>query len=289
MRYSRGGIIAVLLAVEVFIAGAIIWSFTGGGLRIQAAGLHTVNQPGKTFAAIDAGDAPHVVIDDPDSGVGITVSNDGKVHVADASAIAGLVWGRTSRPPLHVSKTADGVLIQRAADSGVRFSVFGFDREHIDVAIPAGTILDVRHCSGADVSGLAGDLRVHSNDGHIALENVHAKALTLSSDDGSLRMNDVSAPTIDASTNDGSIRASQLHVGGGTIHTNDGSVRLVLLLSDLTVTARTSDGSVFFNGKRTMESDSDSNSGEFQIGNGGSALAVTTQDGNIHITTNGAL
>ena len=288
MRYSRGGIVAVLLAVEVFIAGAIIWSLAGRGLRMHAAGFHALSQPGKTYAPLDAGETPHVVIDDRDSGVGITVSTDGKVHVTDASASAGLIWGNPSRPPLHVNTTADGVSITRAAGEGIRFSVFGFDREHIDVAVPAGALLDVRQCSGADVAGLAGGVTIHSNDGHIGLIGVHARSLQLSSDDGSLRMNDVSAPAIDASTNDGSIRARKLQVNGGSIHTADGSVRLDLLASNLTVRAKTDDGSVYFNGKRTLESDSDSNAGEYQVGNGANALAVWTQDGSIHVTMNGA-
>jgi hypothetical protein len=228
------------------------------------------------------------VIDDPNSGVGITASTDGKVHVTDASRADGWTWGNSSRPPLHVTRTADGVLVQRA--SGEDFGlIFGFDREHIDVAVPATAMLEVRQCSGADVSGLTGQVRIHSVDGHIAATDVHASALTLSSNDGSLRLNDVSAPTIDASTNDGSIRARGLQVGGGTLHTDDGSVHLQLVASNLTVHVHTADGSVYFNGNKSVTSDSDEARAEFQVGTGGSSLQVSTQDGSIHITTNGAL
>jgi len=289
MRYSRGGIVAVLLAAEIFIAGAIMWSLGARNFPMYAyaGGLHRVDQGGKTFAPIDAGGAPHVVIDDPDSGVAVTPSGDGKVHVTDASQIHGWLWSHRSRPALQVTRTADGISIQRPGDNNVHFAMFGFDAEHIDVAVPAGSLLEIRRCSGADVSGLTGQMRIHSVDGHIALTNVHAGALALSSDDGSLRLNDVIAPAIDASTKDGSIRAQGLQVGGGTLRTDDGSVTLDLLDSNLTVHARTQDGSLRFNGRRT-ESDAGATSGDFQIGSGSGSLAVSTQDGSIHITTNGA-
>jgi Putative adhesin len=287
MHYSRTGIVAVLVAVEIFIAGAILWSLRGGGLGVHAAGFYRVDQAGRTFDPIDAGAAPHVVIDDPDSGVGVTVSDDGKVHVADASAVHGWVWSHGTRPSLQFTRTSDGVSIRRPPGTGSHFALFGFDREHIDVAVPAGSVLEIQRCSGADVTGLTGSIRVHSVDGHIAATNVHAAALTLRSDDGSLRLNDVNVPAIDATTADGSIRAIAMEVGGGTLQTNDGSITLELQNSNLTVRARTDDGSLRFNGRRAV-SDNDASSGDFPVGRGGGLLAVSTRDGSIHITTNGA-
>jgi DUF4097 and DUF4098 domain-containing protein YvlB len=189
---------------------------------------------------------------------------------------------------LRVTRTADGVSIQRGDGSGgVHFSIFGFDRERVEVAVPAASLVDVRQCSGADVSGLQGQVRIHSVDGHIAASNLHASALALSSEDGSLRLSDVTAPSIDASTKDGSIRARGLQVGSGTLHTDDGSVTLDLREVNLTVHARTLDGSLRFNGRRTESAD-DASTGDFQVGTGAGSLQVSTQDGSIHITTNGA-
>lgn len=279
---------AVLIAAEVFIGGVIL-SLVGGPhvFSVQASGFRAVDQTGKTFAPIDAGGAPHVVIDDAASGVAVTPSLDGKVHVKDDTQLFGLAWARTERPPLRVQRTSDGVLIQRPGDNKLHFAVFGFDRQHVEVAVPAQSFLDIRACSGANVSGLTAQVQVHSVDGRITATNVHATQLALTSEDGGLRLNDVSAPSIDASTSDGSIRAQHLAVGGGTLHTDDGGITLDLRSANVSIHARTQDGSLRFNGRR-IESDDDANSGDFQAGTGGGSLQVSTQDGNIHITTNGA-
>lgn len=291
MRYSRTGIIAVLLAAEVFVAGAIVWSLgAGSGFSIKAAGLHRASASGKTFDPIDAGSTPHVVIDDPDSHVVIGVSTDGKVHVTDASSLSGWFWGDTSpRPPLEVARTADGVAISRAAGHGVRIEVFGFSRERIEVSLPAGSQLDVRRCSAADVTGLTGRLQIHSVDGHIAATDVHSPMLSVDSDDGRLQFDNVSAAAIDARTKDGSIHANGLETGGGTLQTADGSISVGLAPNvNLAVHAQTSDGRVTFDGRRASRADDDSSSGDYQVGSGGGSLRVTTQDGSIHILTNGA-
>jgi len=148
-------------------------------------------------------------------------------------------------------------------------------------------VLEIRRCSGAAVSGLSGRVNVHSVNGHIEAANLRVNELALTSEDGSIRMNDVAAPAIGAWTKDGSIRASALQVGGGNIHTDDGSVMLDLHDSNLTVHANTADGSLRFNGRRTT-SLNDESTGDFQVGMGGGSLQVSTQDGSIHITTNGA-
>ncbi len=287
MRYSRFGIIAVLLAVEVFIAGAIVSSLSGGGLSVRAAGLHRVDQSGKAFAPVDAGAAPRVLIDDPDSFVTVAPSTDGKIHVTDASRLHGWFFGHSSLPALQVTRTADGVAIRRSESGGSRFSLLGWNREGVDVLMPAASSLDVARCSGADVRGATGQVRIRSVDGHIAAANLRVSALSLHSQDGSLRLDDVAAPSIDASTEDGSIHANKLDVGSGVLSTRDGSVTLDLSARDLTVRAHTQDGRVAFNGRR-VDSNDDGSSGVFQIGSGGRALEVSTQDGSIHITGNGA-
>lgn len=289
MRYSRTGIVAVLLAVEVFIGGAILWALAGGRATwpAQASGLHRVSEGGKTFTPIDAGNAPHVVIDDPDSRVVITASTDGKVHVTDDTRTVGWVWGSSSQAPLTVNRTADGVRIQRA-DGRPHVAIFGFDYQHTEVALPADATLEIQRCGGAELTGLTGTVAVHSVDGSIALSGVHASRLQLDSDDGSLRMDDVRVPSIDAVTNDGSIRANNLQVDGGRLQTSDGSIRVALAGANLTVHARTGDGSIRIDGRRVAQ-DGDSGVTDIQVGTGGGSLQVATQDGSIHITTNGAL
>lgn len=288
MRYSRTGIVAVLLAVEVFIGGAILWAFTGGrSWSMPAGGLHGVTDDVHSVAAIDAGTAPHVVIDDPDTRVIVTASTDGKVHVTDHSQTYGLVWGPKSRQPLSVTRTADGVSIRRPGGEGLRFAVLGMDSEHTEVALPPDAALDIQRCGGAEANGLKGSVAIRSVDGSIHLASINATSLKINSSDGSLRLEDVAAPTIDATTSDGSIKASNLRVGGGTLHSNDGSIRLGLADANLTVHAQTNDGSIRFNGRRVA--DSDSGTADYQVGTGGGSLQVSTQDGSIHISTNGAL
>lgn len=290
MRYSRTGIVAVLAAAEIFVAGAILWALGGGSFSVHAAGLpHAYSwQPGKTFAAIDAGSAPHVVVNDPESRFVIEASTDGKVHVVDETRMTGLFLGSEHPMPLNVSQTADGVSIVRPQTSGgMHVEILGFSQQRVELQVPQGAYVDVQRCGGADLSNLNGRIAVHSVDGHISATAVHATQLSLRSEDGSLRLNDVAAPSIDASTQDGSIRATGLAVGGGTLHSADGSIRAAFANADVTVRAHTADGRIYFDGHRAG-SDQDAAPAEFQIGKGGGSLDLSTQDGSIHITSNGA-
>ncbi len=274
---------AVLLAVEVFIAAAIVWSVSGHGISVRAAGLHRFDRAGHIFGPVEAGTAPHVVVDDSGSRVVLSPSGDGKIHVTDVTG-SGWFWGR--RPALQVTRTPDGVSIQRPAGGSGGLSFMSFYRQRVEIAVPPASAIDVRRCAGADVSGLTGQVRAHSTDGSIAVSDLRVSALTLSSEDGRLRLDDVAAPSIDAFTQDGSIHAQRLAVGGGSLSTQDGSVSLNLRAADVTVHAKTQDGSIDFNGRHVDSSD-DASGAQFQVGRGGPPLAVTTQDGSIHIDTNG--
>jgi Putative adhesin len=290
MRYSKAGIIALLLAAEVFIAGAIVWSLgMRGGFSVKAAALHQESGDSKVFAPIDAGTSPHVSIDDPDSHVVITTSTDGKIHVTDASQFRGIFWGDASRAPLQVSRTDDGVSIVRAPGHGVRVQIFGFSQERVEVAVPERSMLDVKSCSAADVTGLRGNVRVHSVDGHIAATDVRTNELTIASDDGRLMLDNVSAAQINATTKDGSIHARGVETAGGTLHSDDGSITLALAPNvNVGIRAHTTDGHVTLDGRRATRNDDDSSNADYNVGTGGGSLEVSTQDGSIHITTNGA-
>ena len=252
MRYSRTGIVAVLLAAEVFIGGAILWTLRGGHWMwpAQAAGLHHVSQGGRTFAPIDAGDAPHVVIDDPDTHIVISPSTDGKVHVVDDTHTVGWVWGTPASTTVSVAKTADGVSITRRGAEEI--AVIGLDFQHTDVQVPPGAFVDVQRCGGADLNGLAGQVRVHSVDG--------------------------------------SIKGRELRITGGRIDTDEGRVRLAFASANLNVHASAQDGSIRLDGKRLVrDEDLDTAVASVQIGTGGEPLDVSSKDGSIYITTNGAL
>jgi hypothetical protein len=283
MRYSRTGIIAVLIAAEVFIASVIVVS--AGGLKtFSAVGSgRDFNYAPYSLPAVDAGSHPHVVIDDADSRVVVTPSTDGKVHITDATRLGGWGWG--SRPQhLQVRKTADGVVIERPAISG-RVMIFGFETSRTEVALPADATVEITHSGGADVSDLTGTISVHSDDGHITATNLRSGDLTLNTADGRIVLDNIDADNLNVSTSDGSIRASSLRVRKGTAHTGDGSITLAFAdTGDLTLHARTGDGSISVNGARQ----SDSSPLDYRLGNGGGSLDVSTQDGSIRVTTNGA-
>jgi hypothetical protein len=270
MRYSRTGIVAVLLAAEVFIGGAILWALGGGRWNWSAnAAPVDINRMSEQ-TKIDAGQAPHVLVNDPDNRIVITASTDSLVHVTDHTHRIGWVWGSTAEAPLQVSRTSDGVAVVRSggAQRGVVF--FGIDYQRTEVAVPAQSRLDIPHCDGVTVNG------------------VQASGVKIACEDGSLHFTDVQSPQIDAVTKDGSIHASGLRVDGGRLATGDGSIRLALDTANLLVHAQTGDGSIRFNGARVAK-DTDSGTADYQIGTGGGSLQVSTQDGSIHIDTNGAL
>lgn len=269
MRYSRVGIVAVLLAAEVFIGGAILWAVMGGhpAWASHAEAVNTMSE----LTRIDAGQAPHVVVNDPSNRVVITASTDGLVHVTDHTHRIGWFWGTASQAPLSVSRTPDGVRIVRGdGRPHVDIAFIGLDFERTEVAVPAESRLEIQRCGGASLSGIqAADVKIACND-------------------GSLHFEDVQSPAIDAVTNDGSIRASGLHVDGGLLKTGGGSIHVALATPNLLVHAQTGDGSIRINGER-LAKDSDSGSAEYKIGTGAGSLQVSTQDGSIHIDTNGAL
>ncbi|HEX5275076.1 MAG TPA: DUF4097 family beta strand repeat-containing protein [Candidatus Rubrimentiphilum sp.] len=280
MRYSRTGVIAVLIAAELFVASVIVVSagglktFTGMG---DAQGFSNMSY---TLRAIDAGDRPHVVIDDADSGVTVSASNDGKVHVTDTRHIHG--WG-SAPARVQLQKTVDGVLIERPAKSGDNL-MFGFEFGGTVVEIPPGSTLEIRNASGADVSDLTGTIAVRSDDGHISATNVHTGDLTLSTADGHISLTDVDAGKLSAVTSDGAIRVSNLRVRNGVLHTSDGSIHIGFAdAGDVTVRAQTGDGSIRINGIRQ-----DGSPVQYKFGNGSGTLDVATQDGSIRVNTNGA-
>lgn len=303
MRYTRTGIIVALVGAEIFIAGAILALLGGHHGWAVAAASTTAAAPVRTIEAFDAGSTPRVQIDDADSTVTVSASEDGRVHVADESRFGGMRWGE---PPaqLTAERTGDGVRVFRP--SAGRWSMFGWEDRRISVQVPAGSTLEIAHCAGADVSGLSGavsvlsddgdiaarditgNVQLQTSDGHIEVQNVRADRLEVASDDGHLTLRDVAVQTLQATTKDGSIEATGLRAGGGAVRTDDGGVNLAFDAVNLSIQARTDDGSVTFDGRSTDSGDADASSGLFHVGSGGGQLSVSSGDGDIHILTNGA-
>ncbi|MBV8148157.1 MAG: DUF4097 family beta strand repeat protein [Candidatus Eremiobacteraeota bacterium] len=309
---SRASVIAMLVAVEIAIVAVAL--FATGGLRWNGtrwSGQAFVSMQHYDFAAkpiapLDAGSTPRVTIEDPQSRVAVNASSDGRVHVSDLTSVGGLRFAsESSIPQLRVTRTADGVSIVRAPHQA--FFVIGSVDERIDVDVPPGSRVEISRCEGADVTGIAGGVSVHSQDGHVTLAELRGKvdaesddgyieassirgdSLGVHSSDGHLGLRDVAVQTLQAHTDDGRVRVERLSgLGNGTISTDDGSIDLELAAgSNLTVDASTGDGSIAVDGS-TVEHDSDSVQHTITLGKGTGTLRVSTGDGSIHSLTNGA-
>lgn len=314
---SRVPLLAALVAAELAIVLIAVYSFSEAGRAFGSAwngfGLHRVNYAGTALPAVEAGTAPHVVIQDTDDGVTVTPSTDGRVHVTDASYVSGLAWSTGTRPKLTMTRTADGVRIERPSEDDNLISIAGSSREHIDVAVPPNARLDVLDSSGDDVTGLNANVSVHSSDGHITLRQIRGD-VALRSLDGAIELHDVTARSIVATTDDGHIDADALHVAGASanvrLHTDDGHIAFAADLaaggtydlstedghvnvalpasSNLSVTASTLDGRVVRDGKTVASGDDGPASASFTLGAGSGHLHVSTNDGTIEFSTNGA-
>jgi DUF4097 and DUF4098 domain-containing protein YvlB len=309
---NRTPIVAMLVAVEILLVGIGVFALNGGhAFSAQRGGGWTAGP----IAPIAAGGAPQIEVDDVDSHIDVAISSDGLVHVADRSR-ADMLWGGRSIAPLHVSRTAGGVSISRAhSDSFSTHMQFGFSDRRIEVDVPPGAHLKIVRCSGATLTGVQGGAEVHSQDGRITMTNVRGDALAAQSDDGSIHLDGVTAASLDAHSSDGSIVAKGLTLTGSAPHaslqtddgsieaggsfpangsydvsTRDGSIRLAVQRdADLTVDASTSNGSISVDGTRSSSGDGDGAHHTVRLGNGSGNLRASSDDGSIHILTNGAV
>ena len=306
---SRASVVGMLIAAEVLIVGMAVYAVGHGGTTF-ASGVHHVDFAPVTQAPIAAGDAPHVVIDDAQSRVAVTISNDGLVHVRDLTEMRGAVFSSGSYPQLRVTRTGDGVRIERSGSGRLSVDIFGFSDERIAVEVPSGARVEIARCSGADVSGVTGGVSVQSQDGHVTLAdlqgsvdvhstdgyveatNVRGDRLAMDSDDGHLSLQNVAVRSLAATTHDGRITADGLKLAGAgsaaTLHTDDGSIRIHLPpTADVSINASTGDGSIVVDGV-SQEGD-DSTQRTIRLGAGTAKMTVGTSDGPIHIYTNGEL
>lgn len=314
---ARVPLLTALVAAEIAIVLLAVYSFSGVvhtfGNGWGALGMHNVNYVGTALPALEAGSSPNVAIDDVDDGVAVTPSTDGRVHVTDMSYTSGWTWSSGQRPKLTMTRTSNGVSIARPTENDNTFEIFGSSREHIDVEVPPNAHVDIIHSSGAEVTGLNAGVAVHSDDGHIAVKQIRGD-VALDSLDGAIDADDVVANSFVASTNDGHIDATVLHVTGrganAKLHTDDGHITLGAELapggnytvssmdghvdvtlastSDLSVAANTEDGRIVRDGKTVADGDGPSST-SFTLGAGSGHLHVSTNDGTIEFTTNGAI
>ena len=317
MNNSRTGLVAMLIAVQVLIVGFAVYSLRGPGNGMafaHGAGFHSVAYRAKPVMPMAVGYAPVVTIDDVDSHVVVTTSNDRFVHITDETDQSGFVWGDHQTHDVQTSRTLDGVKIYRPSNSGTFGGPFGFDMntQRIEVAVPADSRVVIDRCSGAELTGLRNDVTVQSQDGRIYLTDIKANALKAHSDDGRVVATRISANSLDFTSNDGRIEVSQLELTGLAPHvnfhtddgplviggafiasgtyelsTNDGRVELTLEQgSSTTVDASTGDGHIEVDGRKSEDDGGTSRS--VKVAAGLSTMRIRTSDGSIHISTNGA-
>jgi len=306
---SRASIVGMLVAAEILIVGMAIFAVRGSGAALGA-GMQGVDFTAAAQAPVSAGTAPHVVVDDANSRVHVGVSSDGLVHVRDLTQMRGAVFSTVRYPQLRVTRTADGVLVERPHGGALTVEIFGFSTQAIEVDVPSASRVEIAHCSGADVAAITGGATVRSQDGSIKLAGVQG-TIDAGSDDGSIYATDVSGESVSLVTGDGRIEAkglsvegahpqAKLHSDDGSVHvsgtfspngtyamtTGDGSIELhVGSDADLAIDASTNDGRIVVDGVRSGGDDSASRS--LRLGAGSSTMKLATSDGSIHIFTNG--
>src|SRR5579862_2361151 len=301
----RATVVAMLIAAEIAIVGMAIYTLGRGGPSF-AAGLHSADFNAAPIAPLAAGATPHVVIDDSNSRVVVGLSNDELVHVRDLTSMHGAVFSSGPYPRLKATRTPDGVRIARADGGRLSISVFGMSVQRIEVDAPSGSRLEIARCDGADVNGIDGGVSVHSLEGHVALSdlrgsvdarsddgyisatNVRGDRLAMESMDGHLALDNVAVASLIGTTRDGHIEAANLSVANdATLQTADGWMRVRFAPgADVTVDASTRDGKITVDG---FSSDNDSSAQRtIRLGAGTGRMKLATDDGSIHITTNGA-
>jgi hypothetical protein len=301
---SRASVVGLLIAAEVLIVGMAIYA-VGHGRASFAAGLHHVDFTAAPIAPVAAGSQPRVVIDDAASRVQVGVSPDELVHVSDLTQMRGAVYSSGTYPQLRVTRTSDGVRIERPSAGRLSIEIFGFSKRSIQVEVPRDSHVEVADCAGADVFGIAGGASVHSNDGHVTLTdmqgsidarsddgyvsatNVRGDRLGLVSTDGHLALKNVAVGSLLAQTRDGRIEADALSVtDDATLQTDDGSIALKLEPNaNLTIDASTRDGRIVVDGNSVDRDDTAQRT--IRLGAATGKMKVATLDGSIHILTNG--
>jgi hypothetical protein len=291
---SRVSVVAMLLAAEVWIAGMAVYAL-GGGVTF-AGSVHHADFAAAPVEPIAAGESPAVAIDDAASRVSVGVSNDGLVHVRDLTQMRGAIFSSSSYPQLRVTRTGDGVRIERRAAHHFSVEVFGFSTEAIQVDVPSGSHVQIARCSGADVDGITGGVNVRSQDGHVTLSrlrgtvdagsddgyltatNVQGDRLAMESNDGHLTLADVSVGSLVARTHEGRIEANNLTIAGArpdaTLHSDDGPLRVAgTFAPNGSYEVSTDDGSVNLRVAQDSDLAIDASTGDGQIEVDGTSLA----------------
>ncbi|MEU8802750.1 DUF4097 family beta strand repeat-containing protein [Spirillospora sp. NPDC048819] len=189
------------------------------------------------------------------SRVQVTASDTGAIKVSER-----LRWSNDNNKPKVEHATAGDTLTLSAKCARATMGVTACGVSY-RVEIPRDIPVEVDNNNGSIVaSGLAGTVKMHSDNGSIEVSDMRATSASLSSNDGSIRVSGRAA-TADLSSQNGSVAATGLTADRLTARSRDGAIRLsgsvktadldtqngsidAMGLTAERVTARTRDGGV---------------------------------------------
>lgn len=286
----RMPLVAMLLAIEVLIAGVAIYTLTGHRTIFAGSGggFHSMDYTAPPVAPVAVGNAPTIAIDDPSDRVIVTVSNDRFVHVVDRTQVNGMLWGTPRIAPLHVDRTANGVSITRAENGDFMSIGFQSSTERIEVQVPSDAVLAIARCGGAEITGTQGGVTAHSVDGSILLADLRG-TIDVRDDDGRIEARRITGDSFSARSSDGRIILDGVVAPKVDVNTLDGRIIATFPANtDATITARTDDGNIRRDGTQLNHGDGDVAVQSITLGSGAGKVALATNDGTISIFTNGA-
>jgi DUF4097 and DUF4098 domain-containing protein YvlB len=293
MMISRSQLIAVLIALEVVIAGEMVlairgdqpaeWSAwqsgavaasgpnlaEGGAHQLFAAGAHPALTVDIGYAdlTIRAGDASQI-------DVSLSKSNDFGMF-------------RSNGP---ITATKDGETVRIATVNERHWSTG--DERMVTVIVPPNTKITVERAGDIRAEGLRADASFSSvGNGTVTVEDFNAPSLSVSASDGRISLQRVAANRLDVTSSDGRIVGTGLQLRDGNIESSDGRVSLGFAAgTNALVSAETSDGKIRVSGvpgvtetEKSNDEDDDASSRSVRIGAGEGRLDVRSSDGNIYL------
>jgi hypothetical protein len=314
MNNRRLALVAGLGVVELWIVGMMIHSVRGGhesdfpappSAPFAAGAGPFAADDGRTAKTFETGAAPHVVIDDDEAALAISVRAGTTVAVSEERRVSG--WVRGKLPRLSIEKTVDGLTIVQPG-GGITVA-FGSIRHRLAVVVPPAARVDVKSAASIAATGLRAATTLHSDNGSIVLSDQRG-AVTLKTDNGRIELHDVDAPSVDVGSDDGRVvfdrvRADRVAVAtedgridvtrslllGGKIQTDSGRIRLGLdPKSNVTVNARASSGRIVAEPPLVLVGGGDDadTPATVRVGSGSGRLDVGTDDGSITVLARGA-
>ena len=212
----------MLVAAEVLIVGMAIYA-VGHGHASFAAGLQHVDFTAAPIAPVAAGAAPRVVIDDAASRVHVGVSPRRARPRRDLTEMRGAVFQPRSYPHLRVTRTSDGVRIERPARAASRSKSSDSASRPFKWTcreIPTSRSPIARAPTSSAVTGGAS---VHSNDGHVTLTDMQG-SIDARSDDGYVSATNVRGDHLGMVSSDGHLALKNVAVGSLLAQTRDGRI-----------------------------------------------------------------